>query len=235
MKDFSKHTLASIVTGDHRVVPVLEKYNLDYCCRGKTTLADACSEKKLQLDHIESELEYVMQGFREKSMPFNEMSAEHLVNHILVRHHYYVKQAMPLIYMHLEKVSKKHGDFFPYMNTVFSLFGELQDEMNLHMQKEEMVLFPMIIDLERKYKQKNLSGIVKNDISGSVSVLESEHQQAGDILYQIRELTNQYSIPQGTCTTFKITLNELKEFEDDLHEHVHLENNILFPKALQFV
>jgi len=235
MKDISKHTLASIVTNNHHVVPVLEKYELDFCCRGKRTLADACIEKKIELERIELELESVMMTGGGKSMPYTEMSTEKLINHILVRHHFYVKQAMPLIYMHLEKVANKHGDRYPYMKEVFLLFEILQKEMNLHMQKEEKILFPRIKEMEQKFTQMSSSDVPANFIIAPISVMETEHEHVGDILYKIRKLTSNYAIPEGACTTFKVVLAELKEFEDDLHEHVHLENNILFPKALNFV
>ena len=168
-------------------------------------------------------------------MPFTETNAEQLINHILVRHHFYVKQAMPLIYMHLEKVANKHGERFPYMKEVFRLFEIIQKEMNLHMHKEELVLFPRIKEVEQKLWINPSPGVTANYIDGPIFEMETEHEHAGDILYKIRELTNNYSVPEGACTTFKVALAELKEFEDDLHEHVHLENNILFPKARHFV
>ncbi len=234
MKDLSNQTLASLVTGNHKIVPILEKYNLDFCCRGKRSLQDACREKGLEPDSIVNELNAVLGDVDSKSMPFTEMSAEQLVNHILVRHHYYVKQAMPLIRMHLEKVAGKHGDNFPFMKEVLELFGIIQEEMTTHMQKEENVLFPRIREMERLNLQKSLTNRPESYLAAPISVMENEHEHAGDAMFRIRDLTNNYTIPEGACTTFRVCLSELKEFEDDLHEHVHLENNILFPKALQF-
>lgn len=234
MKDITKQTLASIVIKNHQVVPVLEKYNLDFCCKGKRELAEACAEKGLETDKIAAELESVLAGPREKSMPFSEMNSGQLINHILVRHHFYVKQAMPLIIMHLEKVAAKHGDHYPYMIEVLNLFEKIQQEMTSHMQKEELVLFPRILEVEKGYNQKSDPVFNENYVSGPIFVMENEHEQAGDILFKIRELTNNYTPPAGACTTFRVCLAELKEFEDDLHEHVHLENNILFPKARHF-
>ena len=235
MNDISNQTLASIVTMNHQVVPILEKYDLDFCCKGKRMLSDACIEKGLEPHIVIQELEAAMAKGKEKSMPFTEMSAEQLVNHILVHHHFYVKQSMPLIYMHLEKVASKHGEHYPYMKQVFDLFAEIQKEMTAHMHKEEAFLFPRIKEMEKCVEIKSNSTFSTNYIQGPIAVMENEHEHAGDILFRIRELTDHYTAPKGACTTFKVSLSELKEFEDDLHEHVHLENNILFPKALQFI
>ena len=235
MNKISNQTLASIVNLNHQVVPVFEKYDLDFCCKGKRMLSDACIEKGLEPHVVVQELEAAMAAGKEKSMPFSEMSAEQLINHILVRHHFYVKQSMPLIYMHLEKVASKHGDNYPYMKQVFDLFAEVQEEMTAHLHKEEAILFPRIKEMEKWAKKKSNATFPRNYIHGPIAVMENEHEHAGDILFRIRELTSHYTAPKGACTTFKVSLAELKEFEDDLHEHVHLENNILFPKAQQFI
>jgi regulator of cell morphogenesis and NO signaling len=235
MKKIYEQTLASLVTENYKVVPVLEKYNLDFCCRGKKSLQEACHEKGLELSSVAAELESAVSSCCTNRMAFENMSAEQLIGHILVRHHFYVKQAMPLIYMHLEKVATKHGDHYPYMKQVFDLFSEVQDEMGRHMHKEEAILFPRIKDMEKLHLQNGNTECPANYLKAPISVMEVEHEHAGDILFKIRSLTNNYAAPEGACTTFKVCLNELKEFEDDLHEHVHLENNILFPKAQHFL
>jgi regulator of cell morphogenesis and NO signaling len=231
MISISQQTLASIVKNSPRAVPVLEKYDLDFCCKGKRLLADACNEKGLAVDDIVNELATAIASPSGKSMPFTEMSAEQLIGHILIHHHFYVKQSMPLIYTHLEKVASKHGDRFPYMKEVFQLFSALRNEMVSHMQKEEFILFPRIKELEKLQAGKQGSRLSQNFINEPIGVMEDEHTHAGDTMFKIRALTNNYIAPEEACTTFKVSLAELKEFEEDLHQHVHLENNILFPKA----
>ncbi|HLG39287.1 MAG TPA: hemerythrin domain-containing protein, partial [Chitinophagaceae bacterium] len=157
------------------------------------------------------------------------------IAHIVIHHHFYVKQIMPQLHGHLEKVTAKHGDRFPWMIEVFRLFGEVREEMTLHMQKEEVILFPAIKKAERAFVNKETLGIEIGIISGAISVMENEHDIAGEIMFQIRGLTKNYQEPADACTTFKISLAELKVFEEDLHRHVHLENNILFPMAKRFV
>ena len=231
MTNITEQTLASIVTEHHQTVPVLEKYNLDFCCKGKRTLAEACTEKGLSIEEILKELEASSTNEKNNSMPFTEMSAEQLIGYILIHHHFYLKQSMPIIADHLTKVATKHGDRFPNMVAVLELFLHLKNEMTLHMQKEETILFPRIKEVESFYHFKQKKNLPTNYINGPVGLMENEHDEAGEIMYKIRQLTSSYTIPEGACTTFTVVLAELKEFEEDLHRHVHLENNILFPLA----
>ena len=233
MINIAEQTLASIVTNNSGTVPVLEKYNLDFCCKGKRTLTEACDEKGLSVDDIIKEFGTSLPNTSAKQMPFNEMTCEQLIGYILINHHFYVKQIMPTIAGHLEKVANKHGQRFPYMVEVYRLFLEVQSEMTSHMQKEEKILFPRIKKVEEMITGENTSIISTIDLEGPITVMMNEHDHAGDVLYKIRNLTNNYQEPVGACTTFKVVLNELKEFEEDLHKHVHLENFHLFPKALE--
>lgn len=232
MDDIARQTVASLVLANQRLVPVLEKYNIDFCCRGKMNLENACKEKGVALSEVLKDIEAVGAEETGKQMPFTEMTEAQLVNHIVTTHHYYVKNIMPVIAGHLEKVATKHGDSFPSMLRVKELFGIIHKEMDAHMIKEETILFPRILEIEKISRQGNK--VAANYISGPIDMMEREHEDAGDMLFEIRRLTNHYTAPPGACTTFRLCLSELKEFEDDLHVHVHLENNILFPKALQY-
>ena len=156
-------------------------------------------------------------------MPLTE-----LADHIVRVHHTYVKFNMPQISEYVTRVATKHGDRFPYMKQVAALFLELQHEMNDHMMKEEKVLFPRIKQLANEKSTDHAIGFYE----GPISVMEDEHERAGTIMQQIRELTNNYTAPQDACTTFRLSLASLQAFEADLHQHVHLENYILFPKAI---
>jgi len=235
MNNIAEHTLASIVTEHYETVPVFEKYHLDFCCKGKRTLTEACTEKGLSVDEIMQELETSVNTNELLPLPFAQMDAEQLIRHILLHHHFYVTQSMPVIDKHLTKVATKHGDRFPYMKNVLQLFTHLKSEMYLHMQKEEMVLFPRIKEIESfsKYNQKNERD--QNYIHCPVAAMESEHDEAGSIMEQIRVLTSDYMAPEEACTTFNVVLDELKAFEEDLHQHVHLENNLLFPLAKKMI
>lgn len=231
MSTIAEQTLASIVTNNHSTVPVLEKYQLDFCCKGKRTLAEACTEKGLSLETISAELSHSMITEQSSRMPFTEMNAEQLISYILIHHHFYVKQSMPAILAHLEKVAQKHGERFPNMVEVFYLFGEISEEMTSHMHKEEAILFPRIKEIEALFMIHQKRPLTEGYVTGPIQVMELEHDHAGELLYKIGELTNSYTPPASACTTFKVCLAELKEFEEDLHKHVHLENNLLFPLA----
>lgn len=233
--NIQQQTLASIATANHRYVPILEKYHLDFCCGGKRTLADACTERGLKVDDIIRELETTNSNDTPVSVHYTDMNAEQLIRHILVKHHYYTRQSMPVIEAHLDKVASKHGDHFPYMKTVQELFCYLKNDMYLHMQKEEMVLFPRIKEIAASGNGKQPVNRQREYISNPVSIMVHEHDEAGAIMEQIRILTNDYQPPVGACNTFRTVLQELKAFEEDLHTHVHLENNLLFPMAASLV
>ena len=230
MKNLSQQTLAAIVTQNHQTVPVLEKYDLDFCCKGKRTLSDACTEKGISVEALLSELEAAT-NVQPNQLPFTEMDEQQLISYILIHHHFYVKQSMPTILSHVEKVVTKHGDRYPYMIKVLQLFTAIKEEMESHMQKEEMILFPRIKEVGQFYSNEKKAELASGYITGPINVMEQEHEHAGELLYEIRELTNNYTPPADACTTFKVSLSELKEFEEDLHRHVHLENNLLFPLA----
>jgi regulator of cell morphogenesis and NO signaling len=230
MKNFEEATLKSIALDHYEFIPILEKYSLDFCCRGKKTLKEACIENDISLETILAEINEA--GIPIKvQMPFNEMSAEQLISYILIHHHFYVKNAIPTILNHLEKVVSKHGERYPNMIKVLSLFNAVSDELTPHMQKEEQILFPRIKLVFGTDKHAIIAQKIIGFIDGPISIMEIEHENAGDLLFEIRKITDHYKAPETACTTHRVCLDELKAFEEDLHQHVHLENNILFPMA----
>jgi regulator of cell morphogenesis and NO signaling len=231
MTSIADQTLAAIVTSYPQTAAILEKYQLDFCCKGKRALAAACAEKGVSLSMLEQELIPAMESKNPRHMPFEAMNGDQLISYILLHHHYYVKQAMPQIAAHLDRVANRHGGEHPYMLLVRRLFAEMQDELTQHLLKEENVLFPLIIKLETG-NAANTSGI---SVEGPIRMMLAEHDHAGAIMQQIRQLTDDYTPPADACTTFRLCLSELKAFEEDLHRHVHLENYLLFPLAEKMV
>jgi regulator of cell morphogenesis and NO signaling len=228
MKDIANQSLASIVASHYQVVPVLEKYSLDFCCRGKETLGNACQQKGIEIEKVILELDQVLNTGPKEDLNFAAMDDSALIDHIILWHHQYVKQAMPVIDEHLTKVAFKHGDRFPHMRQVLELFHFIQGDLTAHMQKEELVLFPLIKSLSNSSADESK----RMAIQAPIRMMEAEHESQGDALNTIRELTGNYTPPEGACMTFRVSLAELAEFENDLHRHVHLENHILFPRAL---
>ena len=230
MKNVEQQSLSGIVLDRHEVIPVLEKYGLDYCCRGKKTLSEACAEKNISLSSVKEEMQLATKSSK-SILPFTEMNAEQLISYILIHHHFYVKSIMPIIINHLEKVVAKHGDRYPNMTKVLQLFTAIKDELDPHMKKEEDILFPRIREVATLSLQHKEINFAPDYISAPIEIMETEHDNAGQLMFEIRDITNNYAAPEDACTTHRVCLEELKAFETDLHQHVHLENNILFPMA----
>lgn len=232
MSELITKSLAQIVNTNHRAATVFEKYHLDFCCKGKRTLQQACTESEIKIEEVLSDLERTAQG---KSIPihYENMSLTQLADYIVLTHHSYVKKEMPAILSYLEKVAFKHGDRHPEMIRILELFATVKEEMGQHMQKEEQILFPRIKEVEQQLGEGSEMIINNSFLLSPISMMEQEHDHAGSLLSEIRKLTNDYTPPADACTTYKLSFAALQAFEQDLHQHVHLENNILFPKALR--
>jgi len=230
MEKIQTATLKSIALEHYELIPILEKYNLDFCCRGKKTLKEACIEKELSMDLILKEIKEISEPVKTQ-MPFSEMNVDQLISYILIHHHFYIRNSMPIILNHIEKVVTKHGDKYPNMPKVLELFKEVSADLTAHMEKEEEILFPRIksIFATDDYTRSNMEN--SGFIYVLILVMELEHEKVGDMLFEIRALTHHYVAPTSACTTHRVCLDELKVFEEDLHQHVHIENNLLFPMA----
>jgi len=226
-------TLGQIAAKDLSKARVFKKYGLDFCCGGKKTVKEACKEKGLDVTKIEQELQQAdrLQGSR--PLPYNEWSLDFLADYIVNTHHSYVVKNLPDIRTYATKVMKVHGSRHPELVPVWKLVEQVYTEMMSHMVKEEKVLFPYIKELVAATNkiqpvQASHFGTVQNPIN----MMEMEHEVVGTCLAEIRELTNNYTLPEDACASYSLLYRMLDEFEEDLHLHVHLENNILFPKAL---
>jgi regulator of cell morphogenesis and NO signaling len=223
-------TLAQIVTENHKAATVFEKYKLDFCCKGKRSLAVACEEKQLQADAVAAEIENISQQPLQIINDFNSFSLTELVEYIVSTHHAYTKRELPQIFAYLQKVSSKHGERHNELYRIFESFANLKEEMEMHMRKEELILFPRIEELETGTGQPGGLGM---NIQAPINVMEDEHEHAGNLMEKIRLCSNNYTPPEDACTTYRLAFAALHALEKDLHEHVHLENNILFPKAIK--
>jgi len=227
MNELLKKSLAEIVRADHRTAAVFERNGLDFCCKGKRPLAEACQEKGINPEILIPQLEEA-QSTPLQITDFNSLPVGELIDHIVNTHHNYVRQELPELMKYLQKVCAKHGDRHPELFSVFDLTATLREDMELHMEKEERILFPRI----RSISGADGSGIPVTLIQAPITMMEQEHDQASEIMTRIREITNNYNPPADACTTYRISYAGLRAFEADLHQHVHLENNILFPRAI---
>lgn len=226
-------TLGQIAAKDLRKAEIFKKYGLDFCCGGKKTVKQACAEKGLDVTKIEQELQQADKNPATRPLPYGDWSLDFLADYIVNTHHSYVKKSLPEIRGYAAKVAQVHGDRHPELSNVLQLVEEVNRELTSHMLKEEKVLFPFIKDLvaagnNEKPVQASHFGTVQNPIN----MMEMEHEMVGKNLEEIRTLTNNYTLPEDACASYSLLFKMLDEFENDLHTHIHLENNILFPKAL---
>jgi len=231
----AEETLGDIVAKDLSKAEVFKKYGLDFCCGGKKTVKEACAEKGVDFTKVQKELQNSDKtSVTTRPLPYNDWSLDFLADYIVNTHHSYVKKTIPDIRTYADKVAKVHGAHHPELLKINKLAQEVCEEMSSHMVKEETVLFPYLKQLvaaknngTEKVKFGNLE-----TVETPISMMEMEHEVVGNNMEEIREISNNYQIPDDGCASYSFLFKTLNEFENDLHIHVHLENNILFPKAL---
>ena len=232
-ESLSSLSLAQIVNSNHQAASVFEKYHLDFCCKGKRSLEQACIEQQLSLSKVTVDLENIFTKDNNSTVDFEKMNLTQLADYIVQTHHAYVKNEMPQIYAYLHKISSKHGERHPELYKIFQTFSAVKEEMEGHMKKEELILFPRIKELQKLANNENANLQLNiTYLQSPITVMEQEHDHAGNLLNDTRILSDNYTPPQDACTTYRLSFAALKAFELDLHQHVHLENNILFPKAI---
>jgi regulator of cell morphogenesis and NO signaling len=224
----TRTTVGQLVAERPARARVFERYGIDYCCGGKTPLDEACAGKSLDVEAVVRELDAPDEAPAMDQTDWTRAPLGELIDHIVATHHAYLQQQLPRLAAMANKVVDVHGERHPELNEVRAVFEELAAELESHLGKEEQILFPMIKELEASATAPCFHcGSVNNPIR----VMEHEHDRAGDALARIRELTRDYSPPSDACNTYRTLLTELAALETDLHQHIHKENNILFPRA----
>jgi regulator of cell morphogenesis and NO signaling len=233
MQNKPQRMIKDMVTEDFRTAAVFEKYSIDFCCGGKKPLEAACVEQGVDVKDVLADLGNLEQVGDSPGSRFAEWDLDLLAEYIVQNHHQYLRRVIPTISAHTEKIARVHGTNHPELIPIAEHFAAVANELSGHMIKEERILFPFISHLAASRR----NGTVPErppfqSIQNPISMMEAEHQSAGDGLAFIRNASMGYVVPPDGCTTFRVTYQELEEFERDLHQHVHLENNILFPKAI---
>lgn len=229
-------TVAEIASKSLAAVRVFEKLGIDYCCGGKRPLAEVCLARGLDADAVQRQLDEAIKAPPESARDWPAEPLGDLIGHIVNTHHAYLKRELPAIGTRVAKVYRVYNQRYgPTLQGLPEVFSALRAEMEMHMQKEEMVLFPSIIASEVAANAgnpppQNPFGRMANPIA----MMEAEHESAGEALVRIREITQDFHVPDYGCVTYRALMSGLKELEEDLHMHVHLENNVLFPRAVQF-
>lgn len=228
--------VGEIVAADFRTAKVFEKHSIDFCCGGKVSLTEICDEKGLDIPTIVYELELVQSEPAERNQNYSAWALPFLIDYIVNTHHLYLKENDEQIAAYARKISDVHGGLHREVKKITAVFDKIAADLATHLIEEENVFFPAV----KRVKAAKIAGLTpeKGDlelIRVSLNRLQGEHQEIGYAVHTIRHLSNNYAIPDDVCNTFIITYRKLKEFEDDLHKHVHLENNILFPKVAAIV
>jgi regulator of cell morphogenesis and NO signaling len=210
---------------------IFEKYGIDYCCGGKHPVEGACRERGIAPEQVLKELEQATAPKAEGAdRDWTLASLRELIGHILAKHHTYLKAELPRLEQLFAKVVQAHGEREPRLAEANEVFGMLKEELDSHMMKEEMILFPAIARIEAPAPGARASACC-GSIQHPIARMEHEHDNAGRALQQMRHLTFDYLIPDEACNTYRALFRGLEELEADLHQHIHLENNILFPRA----
>jgi regulator of cell morphogenesis and NO signaling len=232
METLEKNTIGEFVAQDFRTAAIFSKYGIDFCCKGNRTIEQVCKIKNLNEADLLEELNSVMDLKNDYGIDFNSWPLDLLVVYIEKTHHRYVEEKTPAILQYLDKLCNVHGSNHPELFLINDLFKASAGELAQHMKKEELILFPFI--------KKMMSATKSHDsveqphfgtVNNPITMMMEEHDNEGERLRKIAALTNNYNPPADACNTYRVTFAMLEEFEQDLHKHIHLENNILFPKA----
>ncbi len=232
MNDTMEKTVGQMVAENYRTAQVFKNHKIDFCCKGNRTLQEVVEKKGLNLESLIQELDIAQNENQGDEPDFKTWPLDLLIDYIEKKHHRYVEQQIPILKQYLNKLCKVHGDRHPELFDIFEHFNASAGELAMHMKKEELVLFPWI----RKMVNGPTSGSTMEQphfgtVKNPIKMMMEEHENEGDRFEKIADLSNDYTPPADACTTYRVAFSLLQEFEEDLHRHIHLENNILFPKS----
>lgn len=225
-------TVASFVAENYKTADVFKKYHIDFCCGGNISLEAICSKNNINLEEISNDLDKI---FNENISPdenYNSWSVGKLVYHILDNHHVYIRTSIPTIETYLLKLKKVHGENHPELIQIQELFYKMARDLEQHLMKEENIIFPYALQLNSVNNSSEVPKPFFGSIKNPINMMHFEHESAGNEAKLIRKLTNDFLPPEDACNTYRVAFKKLEEFETDLFKHVHLENNILFPKII---
>ena len=231
MELISERTVRDLASTNPGAARIFESFGIDYCCGGERSLAQACSAAKVSIQQVIDALE--KPRAEESDRDWQAASLSELITHIVEKHHEYVRREIPRLTALISRVASVHGPNHAELEKVELSFRVLAEELTMHLLKEERMLFPFIVQLEGAAKSSTrpapaMFGTAQNP----VRMMMMEHDSAGDLLHRIRELANGYTVPETGCMSYKMLYQAMPEFEADLHQHIPLENNILFPRAI---
>lgn len=235
MLDLQKKTVREIALEMPATTRVFEAYKIDYCCHGNTMFDDACQSAGAASSEVTKKIEGVIYSSNaQESESFTTLTLNQLIDHILEKHHAYTESEIHQLTPLMEKVASRHGEHNPYLFELKEIFKDVCDDLGPHMLKEEGVLFPYIRELETNFSLEIQGSTPRfGTVANPVRVMKIEHEKVGDLLSKMRSLSNDYLLPDGACPSFTALYHRFTDLERDIHQHIHLENNLLFPKAIE--
>jgi len=220
--------LGQIATAFPPSMRVFEAHGLDFCCGGQRELGEACAAAGFSPAKVLEEIKQLRLSSLETPKDWSEGSLTDLIEYLLATHHVFTRTELARLTPLMDKVARVHGENHPELNAIRLFFIELSNDLGPHLMKEEQVLFPYILDLDAGKVSASCFGTVANPIRAMLG----EHDQVGELLHRIRDLSMDYALPEGACGSYQSLFMGLADLEADLHQHIHLENNVLFPKAV---
>lgn len=232
--DHCIRTIGEYVADDYRTAAVFEKYGIDFCCGGNLPLLSVCREKHIDTEALQIEIAEAKREPLDRSRNYVAWELPFLADYVVAVHHGYIKENAGQIDSYLRKIAEVHGPHHPEVREIATIFAQMTNELTAHLREEEEVFFPAIkrADAARKAGGEPTPQDMET-IKRDLVKLRNEHDEVGAAIHTIRHLAGDYAIPGDVCNTYVVTYQKLREFEDDLHKHVHLENNILFSKAAE--
>ena len=226
-------TVAEMAASSLAAVRVFEKFGIDYCCGGKRPLAEVCREKGYDAGVIERELRSAVESTPGAETDWSSAPLAELAQHIVGTHHEYLRRELPALQARLDKVYRVYNQRYgPTLLGLPEVFAGLRAELEMHMRKEEMILFPAVVAYESAVQSGQALPVTPfGTVANPIHMMEAEHESAGQALAEIRRITSDFQLPEYACVTYRALMSGLDELERDLHMHIHLENNILFPRA----
>ena len=226
--------IGELVARDYRTASVFKKYSIDFCCQGNRTIEEACEKKNIDTKKVLEDLVAMMEAKSESTTDYQSWPLDLLADYIEKKHHRYVQEKTLEIQPYLDKICKVHGERHPELLEIKEEFNASAGELAAHMKKEELILFPFIRKMTKaKLENTKVDAAHFGTVKNHIQMMMNEHTVEGHRFMKIEELSNNYTPPLDACNTYRVSFALLKEFEQDLHLHIHLENNILFPRAIE--
>ena len=230
----SQKQIGQFVADDFRTAAVFSNYGIDFCCKGDRTVEEVCKKNNIEVDELLGKLLEIQISGSQQSIDYKSWPLDLLAEYIEKKHHRYVEEKAPVLRQFLDKLCKVHGQRHPELLEITTLFIGCAQAMAVHMKKEELIIFPFIKRMVKaKMEGTSITSPQFLTVENPIEMMKHDHEAEGDRFRKIAELTNNYTPPADACNTYKVTFAMLEEFEKDLHLHIHLENNILFPEAIK--